>query len=191
MDSASREHRIGEISGYDGRRGDSLTEKGKLRVRYLPLMFARLLLAAWVGAAVLFVVTGVREVTTKNPFLNNSPVKDSLVVVRFPAYYAAGFAAVGGAILGTLLCAGGVLPRWRKWAVVGLLVVAMGAMVADYFWVYQPLLEMVTPPGKSKPASFVDLHEASKRINTVDVGLCLLAAMIISWPISTATGSDS
>ena len=52
------------------------------------LTLARLLLSAWFGAAVLFVVIGVREVT--HPGFD-SMVRDQLAVLRFPAYYVCGF----------------------------------------------------------------------------------------------------
>ncbi len=151
-------------------------------MRSLPLMTARLLLAAWVGAAILFVVTGVREVTTDEVHLNQSPVKDALVVVRFPAYYTFGFLAVTGGLLATMLAGGRNLPRRRQLTTIGLLVVALLVMGADYVWIYQPLAEMVMPPGNAKPASFVALHRSSKWINTVDVSLCLIAAVMLCWP---------
>lgn len=157
-------------------------------VRSLPLITARLLLAAWVGAAVLFVITGVREVTTKEPNLAKSPVKDALVTVRFPAYYAFGFMAVGIGLLATA-ASGKLIPRGRQLTLIALLVVALLMMAADYVWVYQPLVEMVTPPGKAKPANFVTLHDASKWINMADVFLVFVAAVLICRPISKTENS--
>ena len=62
------------------------------------LMLARFCIAAWVGAAVLFVITGVREVTIPHQSIS-SEVKDALVPIRFPAYYMAGFLLVGTGIV--------------------------------------------------------------------------------------------
>ena len=57
----------------------------------LGLAVARLASAAWVGAAMLFVITAVREV--RHPGFDSS-TKDTLALLRFPAYYAFGFVVV-------------------------------------------------------------------------------------------------
>ena len=147
------------------------------------IMLARLSLAAWIGAASLFVVTGVREVTTENPILNNSPVKDALVGVRFPAYYAFGFTLVVISGIGLLLGHRQAGLSKRQFVVsFSLLVIGLLLMVVDYFWIYQPLLEMVTPAGGAKPAEFVKYHEASKHINVVDLAILLIVTVMICWP---------
>lgn len=147
------------------------------------LSVARFTLAAWIGAAALFVVTGVREVTTTDPILANSPVRDALVAVRFPAYYLFGFALVGLALLG-LLAAYRLMEGSRTRYFICLALVAAGyaLMFVDYFTIYVPLLEMVTPAGKAKSSEFTALHEASKRINILDLSLLLIAGMWLSWP---------
>jgi hypothetical protein len=45
------------------------------------LLFARFLLAAWFGAATLFVIIGVREVSYPG---FESAIRDQLVLLRFP-----------------------------------------------------------------------------------------------------------
>ncbi len=50
-------------------------------------------------------------------------------------------------------------------------------MAGDYFYIYQPLVEMVTPPGKSRPAEFVSYHKASKWVNSFAILLCAVAAI--------------
>lgn len=56
------------------------------------LVLLRFCLCAWVGAATLFVITGIREVTS----LKFEPViKNHLAAIRFPAYYFIGFLLVG------------------------------------------------------------------------------------------------
>ena len=57
-------------------------------------------------------------------------------------------------------------------------------MAADYIWIYQPLLDMVTPPGAVKPASFTAYHEASKYVNLLGLTLCLVASVALNWPRS-------
>ena len=149
------------------------------------LATARLTLTAWVGAAVLFVVIGVQTATSKDDNLNKSKVKDSLVLVRFPTYYAFGFTLV--TISGIALLAGrnrlGLCGRRFRIAIL-LLAAGLAVMAADYIWIYSPLEKMITPPGSTRPARFVALHNASMYINATHIGLFLLAAIVICWPRS-------
>lgn len=55
------------------------------------IAFTRFLISAWIGAAVLFVITGVQEITNKNL---TSDVRDILALIRFPSYYIFGFICV-------------------------------------------------------------------------------------------------
>ncbi|MFQ5734937.1 MAG: hypothetical protein ACE5KM_23635 [Planctomycetaceae bacterium] len=149
----------------------------------LLLLIARLALSTWVGAVALFVVAGVREVNSDLEPLKSAAVKNALVATRFPAYYAFGFSLV---IL-SLACVAAVrqrsfVSRLRRWVVLGLVGVALALMVIDYVWIYSPLLDIVTAADQVRPAEFFALHEASKWINGASVGLCLLAATVLSWP---------
>jgi len=64
----------------------------RVEMSRVPLMLARFLLSAWFGAATLFVIIGVREVR----FVGfDSAMRDQLVLLRFPAYYACGFTLLG------------------------------------------------------------------------------------------------
>ncbi len=149
------------------------------------LAMARFCLAAWVGAATLFVVTGVRVAISKQVDLNNSEVIDALVAVRFPSYYLFGFALVSLAGLGLIAAwRHPGLGRIRIWTCSGLIAASLVLMLFDYFSIYLPLIEMVTPAGKAKPSEFTAYHEASKHINSVDVGLLLIAAILLCWPVS-------
>jgi hypothetical protein len=142
------------------------------------LCLARILLAAWVGAAVLFVINGV-SLVGQFP----SDVFDRLLAIRFPNYYRFGFVAVGTG-LAALLCSlvRCPLPRLRV-AIAALLVGgALGVMVYDYQHIYRPLEAMITPPGQVRPMEFVPLHKRSKYVNSVHVGLCLLASITLCWP---------
>lgn len=143
----------------------------------LAICVARFALSAWVGAAALFVVTGVREV--RSPHLD-SYVRDVLVGVRFPSYYVFGFTLVGLAAVATLM-AGFLAPakRGRQFALAFLIVLALLAMVGDYFAVYRPLYEMVTPPGQARSAEFLTYHSASKWVNLFSISLCAIAALIL------------
>lgn len=149
------------------------------------LTISRFTIAAWVGAATLFVVTGIREVTSTEPAVNIPAVKDTLVNIRFPAYYGFGFTLVGVSLVATLGTGRLLSPHRRRW-VLGLLLLALGMMIADYFLIYQPLLEMITPPGTARKENFKIYHNASKYVNAADVALCFIAAVIVCLPVNTA-----
>lgn len=142
----------------------------------LVLMLARFCLSAWVGAAVMFVIVGVREIRAPQ---FDSATRDVLVLLRFPPYYACGFGAlaVAAACLVLRLCWG---PRRRAtWAACLLTVTALGLMTWDYYRVYRPLAAMVSPPGKPRPAEFRFLHQQSEIINALQVGCALAAAAVV------------
>ena len=148
------------------------------------LFLARFCSSAWIGAATLFVVVGIREVTAGN---FDSTTRDMLVSLRFPSFYSFGVVLVGLAWVGA--CAADFHPelprRRRAIAILGLLAV-LALMAVDYFWIYSPLLAMVTPPGQAKPAAFVTYHEASKYINLAGLIMASIAAIALNWPSRTA-----
>lgn len=155
----------------------------------LSLCVSRLALSAWIGAAVLFVVVGVAEVTSPE---FTSTVKDQLAVLRFPLFYAAGFSLVGLSLGLT-----GLLP-WpagygtlRRWSVPILLLIALLGMVADYQWVYLPLERLVTPPGQVRTQEFETLHKRSSQVNTINLAFCLVAASLLNWPGSMSDRHSS
>lgn len=140
------------------------------------LRVARLASAAWVGAALLFVVTAVREV--RDPAFD-STTKDALALDRFPAYYAFGFALLTLALFGAIAA---MPSRGRSIRVAAaFLGVALVVMIGDFISVYRPLLEMVNPPGRAKPADFEDYHHTSMYLNAANVGLCAVAAILLCW----------
>lgn len=140
------------------------------------LLLARFVLSAWFGAATLFVIIGVREVR----FPEFSPtIRDQLVLLRFPMYYASGFTllAIGLASQAILIVRG-----WRRpalFAACGLTALALGLMAYDYPCVYRPLEQMITPPGQSRPAAFLPLHHWSETVNAVQLGCALAAGLIL------------
>lgn len=156
-------------------------------MRNFCLTIARFALSAWIGASVLFVVTGIQEV--RHDF--DSTTRDALAALRFPMYYYFGFTLTGVALLSTLGARMTSSDSGRRLSIAaGLVFVAMGIMVADYIWVFQPLHEIVTAASSVKPASFRGLHETSKYINMVDLTICLVAAITICWPIRSDGSTD-
>lgn len=164
-------------------------------MRSFCLTIARLSLAAWVGAAGLFVATSIREVRPRQAgfeFEFDSTTKDQLVTLRFPLYYQFGFVLVGVGLLAAIAtCGHPAVGRRRARVAVALLVIALATMIADYVWVYRPLAGMIEPPGGTKPASFVTYHNASKWINETSVTLVLIAAVLLSWPAARQPRCES
>lgn len=154
--------------------------------RFLPrlgLFLARFCTSAWIGAASLFVVVGVAEVTSGG---FDSSVKDMLVAIRFPAYYVCGVMLLSAAFVGSLVAGRSEsFPRYRRIATLMLLAMAIAIMAIDYLWIYKPLLEMVIPPGQAKPARFRDYHQASKWINFANIAICLAATVLANWPVKS------
>ena len=129
----------------------------------------------------LFVINGVQQ-TTSGQF--ESMTTDLLVVLRFPAYYIMGFSLVGAAFIGAAI-SGGLLSFRRRGLVLGLFGLALVTMLFDYLVVYLPLAEMITPPGKARTQGFQTLHEWSKVINSADLSLVFLGALLLCWPTRT------
>jgi hypothetical protein len=155
------------------------------------LTVCRLASAAWIGAASLFVVTAVVEVT--HPQFD-SATKDALAALRFPAYYTAGFILIPAAILGGTFfvarsgASATELPRKdrsrrRMGVTVGILFFALTMMVIDYTAIYRPMAALIVPPGRPKAAEFGWYHGVSMSLNLCDVGLCAIAAVLACWPV--------
>jgi hypothetical protein len=142
----------------------------------------RFSLCAWVGAATLFVVTGVREVTMTD---FDAATKNVLAVTRFPAYYAFGFTLV---IVSAISALGLIListeARRRTIIILTLAVFSLIVMWLDHQFIYQPLeIMMLEPKGRMVP-EFFTYHQWSKYINCVSVGACLIASFISACPIT-------
>ena len=144
------------------------------------LFVARFCSSAWIGAATLFVIVGVTEVTRAG---FDSTTKDILVAVRFPAFYCFGSLLVGLATLGCWLAGNSAqFSKTRRIGSLVFLALVLALIAIDYFWIYRPLLGMVSPPGRPKPELFIRYHEASKWINLVGLTLCLIASTLLNWP---------
>ena len=140
-------------------------------------MIGRFALAAWVGGAILFVVTSVHEQTFDG---FDSVTKDQLATIRFPDYYQFGFALVTTALVSGLIG----LSRKRRIVFAVLTGLALAIMCVDYFTVYLPLQESITPPGQVRTEEFITLHNRSKHINQISLSLALLASLIACWPVA-------
>ncbi len=128
----------------------------------------------------LFVINGIRQVTFP---AFDSITRNHLALLRFPAYYAVGFALVGtGAIALLLSCGSPALSRRRWTTALVLVATSLVLMVVDYQWVYQPLAAMLGPVESARPANFQTYHKASESINILHVGLVLFAALLINLP---------
>ena len=140
----------------------------------------RFSLCAWVGAATLFVVTGVREVTMSE---FDAATKNILAATRFPAYYAFGFTLVAVAAISALgLILADNEMRRRKIVVLALSVFSLVVMVLDHQFIYLPLeVMMLEPEGRLDP-EFFTYHQWSKYINCVSVGACLIASFVSACP---------
>ena len=149
----------------------------------------RFSLCAWVGAATLFVVTGVREVTMTD---FDAVTKNVLAATRFPAYYAFGFTLVvvsASSALGLILI--NKEARRRKIAVLSLSVFSLVVMYLDHQFIYQPLeIMMLEPEGRMDP-EFFTYHQWSKYIICISVGACLIASFVSACPARSSAVSNS
>lgn len=138
----------------------------------------RFCLCAWLGAASLFVVTGVLEVMSPGI---DQPTKNLLVTLRFPPYYLFGFSLVGIGTLSSILlrCSGQNSPYRRRLTTIAAFgVVTLLVMTFDYLRIYLPLEAMMLRKDGRFPAEFHGLHEWSKNINAVSASTCLIAALL-------------
>ena len=136
----------------------------------------RFSLCAWIGGASLFVITGVRAVTSD---LFEPATKNQLAALRFPAFYLFGFCLVGaGTLAACLLSLTSKECRRRVVTVLILACAVLVTMVADYIWIYTPLAElMALPEARSRP-EFISGHTLSKWINMASLSVCFVAALI-------------
>ena len=153
-------------------------------MKSLCLVVARFALAAWFGAATLFVITSIREQVSQ---AFDFATKDQLALVRFPAYYLFGFILVGMS-LGCLVVArdhSSLSAKRARWSL-GMVIAALCLMIADYFLIYEPLAQLINPVGQERVgqflADFTAYHNASKYINLLDGCLCMAAGLLICVP---------
>jgi hypothetical protein len=146
--------------------------------RAVCLLLARFCASAWIGAAALFVVNGVQEVTSPT---FESVTKDQLALIRFPAYYGFGFVLVAGALVMTLGAGSKSLGSIRQVMIAILLAASLGLMTYDWLAVFSPMRKMLDPPGQARTEAFRTLHVRSMSLNTIHVGLAFFAAIALCW----------
>ena len=136
----------------------------------------RFSLCAWVGAAALFVITGVRELSTAE---FDALTKNQLVVIRFPAYYYCGAAlTLMGCLSAALLSRTPGPHRRRVLIIAALCVTSLAVMAIDRLCIYAPLEAMMTRPDRTIDPDFWTWHKYSKYINMITVGLILIAGIL-------------
>jgi glucan phosphoethanolaminetransferase (alkaline phosphatase superfamily) len=140
------------------------------------LSMQRFLLPAWVGAAVLFVVTSVAEQQFEG---FASTIKNQLALIRFPLYYAFGFIM----LLTSLGCGTARMVKGERSkatvTVFALLLIANVLMIVDFLFIYQPLANIMVDVLRPRDDEFTKYHQMSKYINAVNVFLSAIAAIIV------------
>ena len=147
-------------------------------MKCLCLTLSRLCLAAWVGAALFFVLI---LLDLRHSDLFNEPTKANHARVLFPAYYQFELVVVGIAWV-TLGIATGHPSLGRTQTVRQLACMSAGTAlsIADYVWVYRPLAHMMDLP--AMPAEFRSYHQASMALNCLVLLLWIATAMVALWP---------
>jgi len=135
---------------------------------------------------VLFVITSVAEQV--HPRFD-SAIRDQLAAIRFPLYYLYCWCCLGllvtTSIINAWLCR--KHSRIRATATAAIATAALLIAIADHQFVYQPLLSQITPPGKPRTQEFIRLHNTSRLVNQIHVGLAAVAGILICLPVSNAT----
>jgi len=139
------------------------------------LALLRFCLCAWVGAAVLFVITGIREIVSPR---FQPATKNLLAAVRFPAYYCVGLTLIGTALVCAVLQYRRCQSRSMGNVLVILPALAVLLMIVDWFFVFSPLLELMNDPDARERPGFTRYHNWSMSVNAVSVGLCAVSAVI-------------
>ncbi|MEO2013001.1 MAG: hypothetical protein ABGZ53_01385 [Fuerstiella sp.] len=153
------------------------------------LVLLRLLLAAWIGAAVLYVITSVAEQTSS---LFDSVTRDQLATIRFPLYYNFGFGIhVAGVVCAFVVWNRSTPENRRRFLIIFLLILLSSLLITlDYFFVYSPLQQLITPPGQVRSQQFVELHTMSRHANEVHLTVILVAAILASIPQKAANPTE-
>lgn len=143
----------------------------------------RFVLSAWVGAAVLFVITSVAEQTSPNFGMET---RDQLATVRFPLYYMFGFAvhalSLVAVVLFRMFSAAG--QRGRANLLMMLVVISSAMIWYDHVNVYRPLQDLIIPAGQPRTEDFKRLHQLSAYLNSTHIFVMLVAASIAVLPRS-------
>ena len=155
------------------------------RVTLAALVVMRLVLAGWVGAAVLFVITSIAEQIFPG---FNSATRDQLATIRFPYYFATGTACCTVALASGVLCRS--VSR-RLTAALVLTALASVVFALDYWFVYLPLQELIILPGLPRTDQFTYLHNWSRNLNALHLLIVLAAAVHSALPLNNGTIQDN
>lgn len=157
-------------------------------VRDICVTTSRCLLAGWVFAAILFVVTTIREV--RSPDIE-STTKSHLAEIRFPPYYQFGFTMlVLGSVASVIAFRPPSVSVCRFRSIVILLGLCLVLMTIDYIWIFGPMNEMTMNVQVARPAHFADYHRASMQINSAGLVAALSVAAMACWPLRAGTAND-
>ncbi|MCR9198646.1 MAG: hypothetical protein NXI04_08390 [Planctomycetaceae bacterium] len=158
------------------------------RLTRVSITILRFLLAAWIGAAVLYVITSVAEQTSEH---FDSRIRDQLAALRFPLYYQFGFVMHAAALVCGLLVTARALAHRARFAIVSaLIVLSLAGITLDYLFVFQPLLELITPAGQVRTQEFVRLHNLSRYANQAHIMVMMIAGVVAAWPLPARRESD-
>lgn len=153
------------------------------------VMTLRFVLAMWVGAAVLYVITSVAEQMSPDFSLR---IRDQLALIRFPLYYRFGFGChIACVVAGVFAWRTAPLNRRTTFLLVLILVMISGIlMTLDQRLIYQPLEALITPPGQARGDEFERLHTLSKRANMVHVMVIAFAGILAMLPLKPELTDD-
>jgi hypothetical protein len=153
-------------------------------MRSFCLMLTRLALAAWVGAALLFVMVSLRPLRSHEI---PDEIKPQLTQTLFPGYYRIGFGLLGLAwVTGAVGSTHPGMGRVRRFVLMGLITALVLLMIADWGWIYTPLANMMQHEiheHEARAGVFHTYHLASRWINSVGMVLTLVAASVAAWPV--------
>lgn len=154
------------------------------------LSLFRFVSCAWVGGAVLFVVTSVAE--QRSPEFTDT-IRDQLATIRFPLYYMFAAWAYGLMILGALLffVFADNANRRRAGLIALLLLASTSILVLDYVMIFQPLQAEIIPPGKPRTEEFDRLHTLSRYANQTHLLILLAAASFAVQPLRADISATS
>lgn len=145
----------------------------------LLITLLRVSLSLWVGGAILYVVTSVAE---QRHSAFDSSIRDQLAAVRFPLYYIYCWMTLGVACAAAVSLTLAPGPRSKSLLLVTTVCcLSMAFAIYDYFRVYLPLLQLITPPGKARTQDFEGLHDLSRQINELHLSLAAIAAVVASF----------
>ena len=108
-----------------------------LKLFSISIFALRFLLPAWIGAAILFVITSVAEQTSR--FIDTF-TRDQLATIRFPLYYKFGTVIYAVSVVSCIVAWKTSGAACHKRAVMVLVLMAVSTVIfaLDYFVVYSP-----------------------------------------------------